>query len=99
MLCALLLLTLAAGCSSQRGPNPVVVMETSKGPIKIELFASQAPATVDNFLKYVDERHYDGTIFHRVISDFMIQGGGFEPGMVEKGDTHGQIRNEASNGL
>ena len=64
--------------------NPVVVMETSMGNIKIELFEDKAPITVKNFLNYVDDKHYDGTIFHRVIPDFMIQGGGFEPGMKEK---------------
>lgn len=85
--------------SGPSGPNPVVVMETSMGTIKIELFQSKAPITVDNFLKYVDSKHYDGTIFHRVMPDFMIQGGGFEPGMVPKGSKFSSIRNEAGNGL
>src|SRR5262245_36639779 len=64
--------------------KPVVVMETSLGTIKIELDDEKAPATVKNFLQYVDDKFYDGTIFHRVIPNFMIQGGGFEPGMREK---------------
>ncbi|GLI33168.1 peptidylprolyl isomerase [Desulforhabdus amnigena] len=75
--------------------NPVVVMETSEGTIKIELWADKAPVTVENFLKYVDEGFYDGTIFHRVISEFMIQGGGLTPDMKEK-PTHPPIKNEAN---
>jgi cyclophilin family peptidyl-prolyl cis-trans isomerase len=81
-----------------QGPNPQVLLETSKGPIKIELYDKLAPVTVKNFLGYVDEKFYDGTIFHRVIPDFMIQGGGFEPGMKEK-KTHAPIINESFNGL
>jgi cyclophilin family peptidyl-prolyl cis-trans isomerase len=73
-------------------------METSKGSIKIELDAAKAPKSVANFLQYVDEKFYDGTIFHRVIADFMIQGGGFTAGMDQK-KTHAQIVNEAGNGL
>lgn len=84
--------------SVARGENPIVVMETSKGVIKIELFADKAPITVKNFLKYVDDKHYDGTIFHRVIDGFMIQGGGYTPGMNEK-STRPPIKNEATNGL
>ena len=68
------------------------------GTIKIELFEDKAPVTVKNFLKYAEDKHYDGTIFHRVISNFMIQGGGFEPGMKEK-KTRDPIVNEANNGL
>jgi peptidyl-prolyl cis-trans isomerase B (cyclophilin B) len=83
---------------SSTGPNPVVVMETSMGTIKIELYQDKAPITVANFLNYVDKKFYDGTIFHRVIEDFMIQGGGFEPGLKEK-KTGASIRNEAYNGL
>jgi len=75
-----------------------VVVDTSLGTIKIELDAAKAPGTVKNFLSYVDESFYDGTIFHRVIPNFMIQGGGFEPGMRQK-PTKGQIKNESSNGL
>jgi cyclophilin family peptidyl-prolyl cis-trans isomerase len=81
------------------GSNSQVVMETSIGTIKIELFGEKAPISVENFLKYVDAKHYDGTIFHRVIPDFMIQGGGFEPGLREKRSKFGPIRNEAGNGL
>ena len=78
--------------------NPVVVMDTSMGKITVELFADKAPVTVENFLKYTDDKHYDGTIFHRVIEDFMIQGGGFEPGLVQK-KTRAPIKNESSNGI
>src|SRR5262245_45081349 len=88
---------LLAGCSS-KGPNPQVVMETSMGTIKLELFHDKAPISVGNFLAYVDKRHYDDTIFHRVIGDFMIQGGGMKADMTEK-PTLPPIRNEASNGL
>ncbi len=104
-----LLATAACTDASADTSNPVVVMETSKGPIKIELFADKAPVTVKNFLTYVDEKFYDGTTFHRVIPDFMIQGGGFLPGLtsattekdveaLEK-KTHDPIKNEAKNGL
>ena len=84
--------------------NPVVVIETSMGTIKAELFEDKAPISVKNFLDYVKEKHYDDTIFHRVMgkehsgNDFMIQGGGFEPGMKEK-KTHSPIKNEAANGV
>jgi cyclophilin family peptidyl-prolyl cis-trans isomerase len=88
-----------AGCGAETADkNPVVVMETSKGTIKIELFADKSPITVKNFLGYVDDKFYDGTIFHRVISDFMIQGGGFESGLKEKG-TKAPIKNESANGV
>jgi cyclophilin family peptidyl-prolyl cis-trans isomerase len=79
-------------------PNTLVVMETSLGPIKIELNGDKAPETVANFLSYVDEKFYDNTIFHRVINGFMIQGGGFEPGMKQK-RTKPPIKNESGNGL
>ena len=85
--------------STASGPNPVVVMDTSMGTIRMELYHDKAPITVANFLKYVDEKHYDGTIFHRVIPDFMIQGGGFVPGLQEKGSKYPPIKNEAGNGL
>jgi cyclophilin family peptidyl-prolyl cis-trans isomerase len=77
---------------------PVVVMETSKGTIKIELNPERAPVTVKNFLEYVDAKFYDGTIFHRVIPNFMIQGGGFAPDMSEK-PTREPIKIESDNGL
>src|SRR5438477_3346142 len=89
-----------AGCGAENADkNSVVVMETSKGTIKIELFADKSPITVKNFLSYVDDKFYDGTIFHRVISDFMIQGGGFESGLKEKEKTKPSIKNEAGNGV
>lgn len=78
--------------------NPVVVVKTSMGSIEIELFQDKAPVTVKNFLNYADRGFYDGTIFHRVIGNFMIQGGGFTPGMMQK-RTSSPIKNEASNGL
>ena len=90
------LLLAIPSCSSE--PNPVVIMETSMGPVKIELFQNKAPITVKNFLAYVDDKFYDGTIFHRVIPDFMIQGGGFLPDMKEK-RTRAPIKNESYNGV
>lgn len=80
------------------GTNPEVIMETSQGKIIIELYPDKAPETVENFLAYVDSGFYDGTIFHRVIPDFMIQGGGFTKGMLGK-LTSPPIKNEAGNGL
>ncbi len=75
-----------------------VVLTTNHGKITIDLDAAKAPKTVENFLNYVKSGHYDGTIFHRVINGFMIQGGGFEPGMKQK-ETVAPIENEATNGL
>jgi peptidyl-prolyl cis-trans isomerase B (cyclophilin B) len=75
-----------------------VEMQTSAGTLKIELDDAKAPASVANFLAYASKGHYDGTVFHRVIKGFMIQGGGFEPGMKQKG-TDKPIQNEAKNGL
>ncbi len=75
-----------------------VKLTTNHGDIFIELNAEKAPETVKNFLAYVEAGHYDNTIFHRVINGFMIQGGGFEPGMTQKG-TNAPIKNEADNGL
>lgn len=77
---------------------PSVEMQTSLGKMVIELNAEKAPGTVENFLKYAKEGHYDGTIFHRVMDGFMIQGGGFGPNMEEK-KTGKSIQNEAKNGL
>ena len=74
--------------------NPIVEIETSAGTIKVELWADKAPLTVKNFLKYVDEGFYNGTIFHRVIKNFMIQGGGFTADMQRK-STHAPVKNEA----
>jgi peptidyl-prolyl cis-trans isomerase B (cyclophilin B) len=78
--------------------NPAAVIHTSMGDIKLELLADQAPASVDNFISYAKSGFYDGTIFHRVISHFMIQGGGFTADM-EKKATREPIANEANNGL
>ena len=76
----------------------MILFETTLGNITVELFETDAPETTANFRQYVEDAFYDGTIFHRVIDGFMIQGGGFEPGMVQK-DTRDPISNEASNGL
>lgn len=76
----------------------MVVLHTNFGDIKLELDAEKAPKTVANFIDYVKDGHFDGTIFHRVIDGFMIQGGGFEPGMGQK-PTKAPIDNEAGNGL
>lgn len=100
---------LAAGAVQAADPakpagNPVVIMETSLGTIKIELFQDKAPITVKNFLDYMDDKHYDGTVFHRVMGkensdrDFMIQGGGFNTKMEQK-KTKATIKNESANGL
>lgn len=75
-----------------------VKLVTNFGDIVIEMNEAKAPVTVENFLQYVRDGHYNGTIFHRVINGFMIQGGGFEPGMKQK-DTRDPIKNEADNGL
>ena len=76
----------------------MVVLHTNFGDIKLELDAEKAPKTTANFEEYVKSGHFDGTIFHRIIDGFMIQGGGFEPGMVQK-STNDPIENEADNGL
>jgi peptidyl-prolyl cis-trans isomerase A (cyclophilin A)/peptidyl-prolyl cis-trans isomerase B (cyclophilin B) len=88
-----LLASFAAGAA-----NPQVEMKTTLGTIVIELDAEKAPATVQNFVQYVKERHYDGTLFHRVIPGFMIQGGGFDADFRQR-PTRGPIKNEAANGL
>jgi len=75
--------------------NPVVIMDTNKGSITIELFADRAPISAENFLRYTDANFYDGLIFHRVINGFMIQGGGFDHELVQK-STYDAIKNEAS---
>jgi len=75
-----------------------VQMDTSAGTLRIELDDQKAPLSTANFLSYVKKGHYDGTVFHRVINGFMVQGGGFEPGMKQK-PTDAPIRNEANNGL
>ncbi|OFV68779.1 MAG: peptidylprolyl isomerase [Candidatus Syntrophoarchaeum caldarius] len=78
--------------------NTIVVLETNKGKIEIELNRKRSPITVENFLRYVKEGHYDGTIFHRVIDGFMIQGGGYTPDGSEK-PAHKPIKLESKNGL
>ncbi|MDQ2140516.1 peptidylprolyl isomerase [Alcaligenaceae bacterium A4P071] len=78
--------------------TPRVALQTNLGKFVITLDAEKAPKTVENFLTYVKEGFYDGTVFHRVIDGFMIQGGGFEPGMKQK-QTHAPVENEANNGL
>jgi peptidyl-prolyl cis-trans isomerase B (cyclophilin B) len=76
----------------------MVRLHTNHGVITLELFADKAPETVENFKQYVRDGHYDNTIFHRVISNFMIQGGGFEPGMKQK-ETRAPVKNETNNGV
>ena len=94
---ALATLTLASTTRAE-GKNPMVLMSTSLGDVKIELDAEKAPVTVQNFLAYVNDKFYDGTVFHRVIPNFMIQGGGFDAAMQQK-PTKAPIKNEAGNGL
>ncbi len=98
-------LLLAPACGAETAPspsktqeNPLVILTTSMGPIEIELFPSEAPVSVANFLAYVDAGFYDGTVFHRVIPDFMIQGGGMGPDL-QRMQTRAPIVNEADNGL
>lgn len=106
VLCFLGLAAVAAASGTGKAANPVVVMDTSMGTIKIELFEDKAPVTVKNFLDYVNDKFYDGTVFHRVIGaensdngqDFMIQGGGFTPDMSQK-KTKPPISNESGNGV
>ncbi|HLE20426.1 MAG TPA: peptidylprolyl isomerase [Vicinamibacteria bacterium] len=97
-LCLALVMVMPVGSAAQ-GENPVVVIETSMGDITVELFPDRAPKSVENFLAYVSQGFYDGTIFHGVISNFMIQGGGFTADMQKKDDTRAPIENEADNGL
>jgi peptidyl-prolyl cis-trans isomerase B (cyclophilin B) len=94
----LLCCTMQSSHSSTQGKQPMVKLHTNKGSFTIELDADKAPVTVKNFLDYVNSGFYSNTIFHRVIGNFMIQGGGFEPGMKQK-KTNAPIKNEAANGL
>jgi len=96
----LILACLVSGASAQEKAqsNPHVLMQTSKGDIVLELHLDKAPRTVQNFMRYVDSGFYNGTIFHRVIDGFMIQGGGFSKDMLKK-NTRAPIQNEANNGL
>ena len=86
------------GMQALAAENPKVVLDTSKGKIVLALYPEKAPETVKNFLNYVDQKFYDGTIFHRVIPNFMIQGGGFTADMQRK-PTGAPIKNEADRGL
>lgn len=94
----ILSLLIFAGFANAEDINPKVVLETSKGKIVLELYPDNAPETVTNFLNYVDAKFYDGMIFHRVIPNFMIQGGGFTTDMKRK-KTRAPIKNEADKGL
>ncbi|GAA5088621.1 peptidylprolyl isomerase [Paenalcaligenes hermetiae] len=102
MMMALSLSAQATTSSTTQGntmsTNPKVLLQTNKGDITLELDAEKAPNTTQNFLNYVNAGFYNGTIFHRVINNFMIQGGGFEVGMKQK-ETNAPIENEANNGL
>ena len=96
--CSIILQSFAAAAGPEKTAqpaNPVVLMKTALGTIKIELWTGKAPETVKNFLQYVDEGFYDGTIFHRIINNFMIQGGGFTPDMKQK-PTRAPVKNEAA---
>ena len=100
-LLAVLILAVMAGTTmgqENTASNPQVVMETSRGEIVLELYPDKAPLTVKNFLAYIDAGFYSGTVFHRVIPGFMIQGGGFSRGMQKK-PTLTPVKNEAFNGL
>jgi cyclophilin family peptidyl-prolyl cis-trans isomerase len=96
LLCLTFLLSPLLVAEDAATSNPQVIIKTSEGDITLQLFADKAPATVENFLGYVDSGYYNGTIFHRVIPNFMIQGGGFLPDMTEKA-TQDPIVNEAKN--
>ncbi len=93
------LATLFISISAIAKENPVVKIETNMGNIYIELYSDKAPKTVENFLKYVKDGFYNGLIFHRVIPNFVIQGGGFYPDMKYKQPTHPPVVNESDNGL
>jgi cyclophilin family peptidyl-prolyl cis-trans isomerase len=97
--CVVVVATLLLGPRAfGQGRNPVVIMETSLGSIRLELFADKAPVSVKNFQRYADDKFYDGTVFHRVIANFMVQGGGLDADLKEK-PARAPIANEASNGL
>lgn len=94
----LVVLSAAAAGPGALAAEPQVDLKTSAGTIRLELYPAKAPKTVENFLQYVKDGHFDGTIFHRVIPDFMIQGGGFDGSYKQKA-TRDPIQNEAKNGL
>ncbi|RLB59254.1 MAG: peptidyl-prolyl cis-trans isomerase [Deltaproteobacteria bacterium] len=87
-----------AGSPQKAAGNPTVIIKTSQGTIEAVLYRDKAPKSVENFLRYVKEKAYDGTVFHRVIPNFMIQGGGFDAKFTKR-PTHSPIKNEADNGL
>ena len=95
LLAILLTIPLLVSSLSLAQDNPIVVIQTNKGAISVELWADKAPISVENFLRYTDSNFFDGMVFHRVIPGFMIQGGGFSPDMVQK-STYDAIKNEAS---
>ena len=94
----LVVLSVAAGAPGAMAANPMVDLKTNQGTVRIELYPEKAPKTVENFLQYVKDGHFNGTIFHRVIDGFMIQGGGFDKSMRQR-PTRDPIPNEAKNGL
>lgn len=94
----LVMLSAAAGAPGALAADPQVDMKTSAGTIRLELYPAKAPKTAENFLQYVKDGHFNGTIFHRVIDNFMIQGGGFDKGFKQK-PTRDPVQNEAKNGL
>lgn len=98
MACCMLAPACFADANTPPKKDPVVVLQTNKGKVSIRLNTAKAPKTVENFLRYVKEGFYDGTVFHRVIPEFMIQGGGFTKEMSQK-PTHEPVKNEADNGL
>ncbi len=95
---ALLCCTLLPGMAQAQANAPKIKLSTSMGDVVLELYPDKAPKTVENFLQYVQDKHYDGTVFHRVIGNFMIQGGGFTADMQQK-PTRAPVPLEASNGL
>ncbi len=92
------MLSVAGAVDGALAADPQVDIKTSQGTIRLELYPAKAPKSVENFLQYAKDGHYNGTVFHRVIKDFMIQGGGFDKDMRQK-PTRGQIKNESTNGL
>ncbi len=98
LLAVMCLIIFTKGTAMSDNKNPEVLLKTSMGDIVIELYEDKAPVTVKNFLRYVRDGKYDGTVFHRVIDGFMIQGGGMSPDMKER-NTYAPIKNEAGNGL
>jgi len=95
---SLVVLSAAAAAPGAAAADPQVDVKTSAGTIRLELYPAKAPKTVDNFLQYVKDGHYSGTVFHRVIDGFMIQGGGFDQKFSQK-PTRAPVENEARNGL